>query len=96
MSNFTVNSNPTTIIDLNGLTPGQIKQLQTIIDDFKHQNQLEHPHSKDEETSQKEEKSLYEKFAEIGLIGCCSVEENLSATYKEVLANTLVNKYDHS
>jgi len=43
-----------------------------------------------------QEKSIYEKFDEIGLIGCCAVEENLSTTYKEVLANTLPNKYDHS
>lgn len=42
-----------------------------------------------------QEKSLYEKFDEIGLIGCCAVEENLSTTYKEVLSNTLTNKYDH-
>jgi RNA polymerase-interacting CarD/CdnL/TRCF family regulator len=43
-----------------------------------------------------QEKSIYEKFDEIGLIGCCAVEENLSTTYKEVLSNTLPNKYDHS
>ncbi|MEA5599343.1 hypothetical protein [Rivularia sp. UHCC 0363] len=43
-----------------------------------------------------EEKSLYEKFEETGLISCCSVEENLSTSYKEILANTLVTKYDHS
>jgi len=41
------------------------------------------------------EKSLYEKFDELGLIGCCSVEENLSTTYKEVLANLLDKKYDN-
>jgi N-acetylglutamate synthase-like GNAT family acetyltransferase len=43
-----------------------------------------------------QQKSIYEKFDEIGLIGCCAVEENLSTTYKEVLSNTLPNKYDHS
>lgn len=43
-----------------------------------------------------QEKSIYEKFDEIGLIGCCAVEENLSTTYKEVLSNTLPKKYDHS
>ncbi|MHC5937753.1 DUF2281 domain-containing protein [Nostoc sp.] len=32
--------------------------------------------------NQSQQKSLYEKFDEIGLIGCCSVEENLSTTYK--------------
>ncbi|MBD2665549.1 hypothetical protein B6N60_05275 [Richelia sinica FACHB-800] len=43
-----------------------------------------------------QEKTIYEKFDEIGLIGCCSVDENLSTTYKEALSNTLPNKYDHS
>jgi hypothetical protein len=43
-----------------------------------------------------QQKTIYEKFDEIGLIGCCAVEENLSTTHKEVLANTLPNKYDHS
>jgi hypothetical protein len=43
-----------------------------------------------------QEKTIYEKFDEIGLIGCCAVEENLSTTYKEVLSNTLTHKYDHS
>lgn len=33
-----------------------------------------------------EEKSTYEKFKDSGFIGCVSVEENLSATYKQVLA----------
>lgn len=41
------------------------------------------------------EKTLYDKFDEIGLIGCCSVEENLSTTYKEVMANSLNTKYDN-
>lgn len=38
-----------------------------------------------------QEKTIYEKFDEIGLIGCCAVEENLSTTYKEVLSNTFEN-----
>ncbi|MFK0733113.1 MAG: type II toxin-antitoxin system HicB family antitoxin [Gloeotrichia echinulata GP01] len=32
-----------------------------------------------------QEKSLYDKFDEIRLIGCCSVEANLSTTYKIAL-----------
>ncbi|MCC5617533.1 DUF2281 domain-containing protein [Nostoc sp. CHAB 5836] len=42
-----------------------------------------------------QEKSLYDKFDQIGFIGYCSVDENLSTTYKKVLSNTLDNKYDH-
>lgn len=41
------------------------------------------------------EKTLYEKFEASGLIGFCSVEEDLSTTYKQVLADTLETKYDH-
>lgn len=36
-----------------------------------------------------QEKNFYEKFDEIGLIGCCSVEENLSTNYKEVLSQSI-------
>ncbi|CCQ61420.1 hypothetical protein CWATWH0401_3645 [Crocosphaera watsonii WH 0401] len=31
---------------------------------------------------------------ESGLIGCCSVEEDLSTTYKQVLSDSLESKYD--
>jgi hypothetical protein len=30
-----------------------------------------------------------------GFIGCCSVESDLSTTYKTVLSNQLSQKYDH-
>ena len=43
----------------------------------------------------RKKKTLYEKFEESGLIGCCSVEEDLSTNYKKVLADTLASKYDH-
>lgn len=42
-----------------------------------------------------QEKSTYQKFVESGLIGCVEVEENLSTTYKQVLAEELAKKYDH-
>ena len=29
--------------------------------------------------------SVYDRFEESGLIGCCDVEEDLSTTYKDVL-----------
>lgn len=34
---------------------------------------------------QTSEQSLYEKFKASGLIGCVSVEEDLSTTYKQIL-----------
>jgi len=40
-------------------------------------------------------KSTYQKFVESGLIGCVEVEEDLSTTYKQVLAQELAKKYDH-
>jgi hypothetical protein len=48
-----------------------------------------------ESENHSQEKSLYDKLDEIGLIGYCSVDDNLSTTYKEVLSNTLDKKYDH-
>ena len=41
------------------------------------------------------EKSTYQKFQDSGFIGCVSAEENLSTTYKQVLAEELSKKYDH-
>jgi hypothetical protein len=40
------------------------------------------------------EKGTYEKFVQSGLIGCVEIEENLSTTYKQVLAEGLAKKYD--
>ncbi len=52
-------------------------------------------YSKSETEAHQEEKTLYKKFEKIGLIGCCSVEEDLSTNYKEVLTDILASKYDH-
>ena len=52
-------------------------------------------YSKSEPENHLEEKTLYEKFEERGFIGCCSIEENLSTNYKQVLANTLATKYQN-
>ncbi|PNW30057.1 UNVERIFIED_CONTAM: DUF2281 domain-containing protein [Euhalothece sp. KZN 001] len=41
------------------------------------------------------EESPYQKFKESGFIGCVSVEENLSTTYKQVLSEELSAKYDY-
>jgi HTH-type transcriptional regulator/antitoxin HigA len=43
----------------------------------------------------RKEKSNFEKFEDVGLVGCCDVEEDLSVTYKSVLAESLESKYDH-
>ncbi|GBF79759.1 hypothetical protein [Aphanothece sacrum] len=48
-----------------------------------------------ENKNNQQEKTLYDKFEESGLIGFCSVEEDLSTTYKQVLSDTLNAKYDH-
>ncbi|MHC5728382.1 MAG: DUF2281 domain-containing protein, partial [Nostoc sp.] len=69
------------------------EEAQILLLDFVQLLKKRYPQSESENYSQ--EKSLYEKFDEIGLIGYCSVEENLSPTYKEVLSNTLDNKCDH-
>jgi hypothetical protein len=52
------------------------------LQDHAHQQELEHS-----------EKSVYEQFRASGLIGCMSAEENLSTTYKQVLAEGWAQKY---
>jgi hypothetical protein len=46
-------------------------------------------------TRSNQSKSTYQKFVESGLIGCVEIEEDLSTTYKQVLAQELAKKYDH-
>jgi hypothetical protein len=69
------------------------EEAQILLLDFIQLLKKRYPQPESDNNSQ--EKSLYEKFDEIGLIGCCSVDENLSTTYKEILSNTLTTKYDH-
>jgi mRNA-degrading endonuclease RelE of RelBE toxin-antitoxin system len=56
---------------------------------------LKKRYSKPAQTETTSEKSTYQKFKESGFIGCVSVEENLSTTYKQVLSEELSAKYDH-
>jgi hypothetical protein len=42
-----------------------------------------------------QEKSLYEKFQEKGLIGCFEDDENVSTNYKPILTEYLEKKHDH-
>ncbi|OYQ65580.1 DUF2281 domain-containing protein [Pseudanabaena sp. SR411] len=37
----------------------------------------------------------YENFKKIGLIGCCSTDQNLSTNYKHILTEGWTKKYDH-
>lgn len=41
------------------------------------------------------QKTIYEQFEDSGLIGCIAAEENLSTSYKTVLAEEWEHKYDH-
>ena len=61
-----MNSKTNKTIDLNGLKPEQIEQIQTIIDDFKQQNQREDTYLQDEEKS--ELNSLNDIFFESEII----------------------------
>ncbi len=56
---------------------------------------LKKRYSKPAQAEINSEKSTYQKFKESGFIGCVSVEENLSTTYKQVLSEELSAKYDH-
>jgi uncharacterized protein YfbU (UPF0304 family) len=39
--------------------------------------------------------SNFDRFEQIGFMGCCDVEEDLSVNYKPVLADLLESKYDY-
>lgn len=69
------------------------EEAQSLLIDFIEILKKRYP--KPTSNNQSQEKSLYEKFDEIGLIGCVSSEENLSTTYKQVLSEGLNTKYDH-
>ncbi|AUC62536.1 hypothetical protein AA637_15930 (plasmid) [Cyanobacterium sp. HL-69] len=69
------------------------EEAQTLVTDFI--ESLKKRYSITEKQELESEKTLYDKFEAIGLIGFCSVEEDLSTTYKQVLAETLETKYDH-
>ena len=82
-----------------------IEQIQQDIQDLPEEAQsllidfieiLKKRYPKPTPKNQSQEKSLYEKFDEIGLIGCVSTEENLSTTYKQVLSEGLNTKYEKS
>jgi len=81
-----------------------IEQIQQDIQDLPEEAQslqidfieiLKKRYPKPTPKNQSQEKSLYEKFDAIGLIGCVSTEENLSTTYKQILSEGLNTKYDH-
>ncbi|MBE9078407.1 DUF2281 domain-containing protein [Romeria aff. gracilis LEGE 07310] len=56
---------------------------------------LKQRYSEPAQPEDKPEKSTYQKFKESGLIGCVSIEEDLSITYKQTLTEELTAKYDH-
>jgi hypothetical protein len=63
-----MNNNKSKTIDLNGLKPEQIKQLQSIIENFKQQNQREATLHPSEEHKQGEIDSLNDIFFESEII----------------------------
>ncbi|EAZ91684.1 DUF2281 domain-containing protein [Crocosphaera chwakensis] len=69
------------------------EEAQTLVIDFIELLKKRYSIAKTQET--KVEQTIYDKFEQSGLIGFCSVEEDLSTTYKKVLADTLDTKYDN-
>jgi hypothetical protein len=69
------------------------EEAQSLLVDFV--ELLKRRYSQPGAESQTVEKSNFEKFEQVGLIGCCDVEEDLSVNYKSVLAESLESKYDH-
>jgi mRNA-degrading endonuclease RelE of RelBE toxin-antitoxin system len=80
------------------LTPEQIqkdvqelpKEAQALLADFIEILKKRYPKPPQQEAQS--EQSPYRKFKESGFIGCVSIEENLSATYKQVLSEQLSTK----
>lgn len=69
------------------------EEAQNLLTDFI--EILKKRYSKSAQLEANSEKSPYQKFKESGFIGFVSVEESLSTTYKQVLAEELSTKYDH-
>lgn len=69
------------------------EEAQNLLMDFVEILKKRYPKPAQPETTS--ENSTYQKFQESGFIGCVSVEENLSTTYKQVLSEKLSAKYDH-
>ena len=65
------------------------QQLNQILQFVNQVNQENNSQSMSSETE------TYEKFLQSGLIGCVKIEENLSTTYKQVLAEGWAKKYDY-
>ncbi len=69
------------------------EEAQTLLMDFI--EILKKRYSRNAQPEAPLEKSPYQRFKESGFIGCVSVEENLSTTYKSALAESWGAKYDH-
>ncbi|MBE9242247.1 DUF2281 domain-containing protein [Synechocystis salina] len=68
------------------LSDQQLNQVLKFIDQVNQENNSQ---------STAPETGTYEKFLQSGLIGCVEIEENLSTSYKQVLAEGWAKKYDH-
>ena len=66
------------------------EEAQSLLIDFI--DVLKRRYAKPESESQQ---SPYERFKDSGFIGCTSVEEDLSTTYKQVLADEWGKKHDN-
>jgi uncharacterized protein YfbU (UPF0304 family) len=69
------------------------EEAQTLLIDFIELLKKRYSLSATQDNEQK--KTLYDKFKDSGLIGFCAVEEDLSTTYKQAIADTLDSKYDY-
>ena len=68
------------------LSDQQLNQILQFVNQVNQENNFQ---------SMSSETETYEKFLQNGLIGCVEIEENLSTTYKQVLAEGWAKKYDY-
>jgi len=69
-------------------------EAQSLIRDFIEDLQERYSNVPQQEPDSK--KSTYEAFQELGLIGCVSLREDLSTNYKQILTESLNEKYGDS
>jgi hypothetical protein len=82
--------------DIQTLSPEALNLVAQFIQGIKQSHPVPNPgNPAPQSATAVTEKTIYEKFQDSGLIGCVSIDENLSTTYKQVLAEEWSKKYDH-
>ncbi|OKH19291.1 hypothetical protein NIES208_03100 [[Limnothrix rosea] IAM M-220] len=77
--------------DIASLSPDAQQVIINLVNLLKDKSETELSQTADKSQT----RNVYQEFVDSGLIGCVDVDEDLSTTYKKVLAEGWANKYDH-